>query len=227
MGLWGPAARSILGSVSADDLSNEAFPYYTAQAIELGAAPVFAMRMSYVGELGFEIYVASEYALHVWDRIWEAGQAHGLVAGGTGAMDSLRIEKGYRRLAFDIHGDHDPFEAGLSFAVRMKKPSFVGRSALAERRAQPSGRKLACFTLDEQSAVVLGREPILVGDQRVGFVSSANTGYSVGRHIGYGYLPSELAQPGQALAVEYFGERLPATVAAEPLFDPGGTRLKI
>ncbi|GJD49786.1 Dimethylglycine oxidase [Methylobacterium crusticola] len=226
LGLWGPAARDILARATASDVSNEAIPYYTARQIEVGVVPALALRISYVGEHGYEIYTPTEYGLRLWDALWDAGQEHGLIAGGTGAMDSLRVEKGYRRLGADIHADADPFAAGLGFAVDLTKPSFIGRPVLAERLITPAGRKLACLTLDDPAAVVLGREPILAGDRTVGYVTSSNTGYSVGRHIAFGYLPDQFAVPGQSLAVEYFGQRFAARVVAEPLFDTGGARLE-
>jgi heterotetrameric sarcosine oxidase gamma subunit len=237
IGLWWPQARAILAATTADDVSNAGFPYYTAREITIGAAACYALRVSYVGELGWEIYVPADTALHVWDTLWAAGgggsaAAGGLIAAGMGAMDSLRIEKGYRRLGYDMDAYDTPLEAGMLHTVRFKKGDFVGREALLARKEQPLARKLACLTLDRPGDVVLGREPILDdgrgpgGRRVVGFVSSANTGYSLGKHVAYGYLPPALAEPGQKLAIEYFGEALPATVAAEPLFDPEGARLK-
>jgi glycine cleavage system aminomethyltransferase T len=226
LGLWGPRARDILAQVTDDDVSNAGFPYYTAREIAIGAATCHALRVSYVGELGWEIYVPVDMALHVWDALWAAGRPLGLIAAGTGAMDSLRIEKGYRRLGFDLDGNYNPFEAGMEHVLRLKKPDFVGRAALLELKNQLLTRRLTCLTLDAPGAVVLGREPIWDDGAVVGFVSSANTGYSVGKHIAYAYLPVALTAPGQQLDIEYFGERLAVTVAAEPLFDPQGGRVR-
>jgi len=226
IGLWGPRARAVLAAATEDDVSNAAFPYYTARELTIGAAQVYALRVSYVGELGWEIYVPPDTARHVWDALWRAGRPLGLIAAGSGAMDSLRIEKGYRRLGFDLDANYTPFEAGMEHTLRWKKGDFIGREALLRLKDQPLARRLTCLTLDRPGDVVLGREPVLEGSRAVGFVSSANTGYSVGQHVAYAYLPPELAQPGQKLAIEYFGQRLPATVAAEPLFDPDGARLR-
>jgi heterotetrameric sarcosine oxidase gamma subunit len=226
IGLWGPKAREILSAVTQDDVSNAGFPYYAAREIVIGAAQCFAMRVSYVGELGWEIYVPTEYALHVWDALWEAGRPAGLIAAGSGAMDSLRIEKGYRRLGFDMDGNYNPFEAGMEHTLRWKKGDFIGREALLKQKDKPLARRLACLTLDHPGNVVMGREPILDDGRVAGFVSSANSGYSVGKHIAYGYLPPELVVPGQKLKIEYFSQLLPATVAAEPLFDAAGERLR-
>lgn len=226
LGLWGPKARDILAATTDADVSNVAFPYYTARELIIGAAHCYAMRVSYVGELGWEIYVPTEYATHVWDTLWEAGRPHGLIAAGMAALDSLRIEKGYRRLTFDMDANWNPLEAGMEHVLRFKKGDFVGRAALLKAKAQPLTHTLACLTLDRPGDVVMGREPILDKGRVVAQVSSSNSGYSVGKHIAYAYLPVELTQPGQKLEIEYFGERLPATVAAEPVFDAEGARVK-
>ncbi|MBL8056774.1 MAG: FAD-dependent oxidoreductase [Anaerolineales bacterium] len=226
LGLWGPKARAILAGVAEEDVSDAAFPYYTARPITLGAAGCLALRVSYVGELGWEIYVPVDFALHVWDLLWEAGRPHGLIAAGTGAMDSLRIERGFRRLGFDMDANYNPFEAGMGHVLRFKKGDFIGRAALLKVKDQPLARTLACLALDRPGDVVLGREPIFAAGRVAGWVSSANTGYSVSQHLAYAYLPPALAQPGQKLEIEYFGERLPATVVAEPVFDPEGKRVR-
>lgn len=226
IGLWGPQARNILEKATSDDVSNAGFPYYTARAITIGMAPCYAMRVSYVGELGWEIYVPVEFATHVWEALYAAGQPLGLSVAGSGALDSLRIEKGYRRLGFDLDANWNPFEAGMEHVLRFKKPDFIGREALLKLKAQPPARKLVCLTLDNADDVVLGREPIWEDGRVVGFVSSANTGYSISKHVAYAYLPTALAVPGQKLHIEYFGQKLPATVQAEPLFDPHGERVK-
>jgi heterotetrameric sarcosine oxidase gamma subunit len=226
IGLWGPQARQILSAATADDVSNAGFAYYTARQIVIGAAHCFAMRVSYVGELGWEIYVPTDYALHVWDALWEAGRLLGLIAAGMGAMDSLRVEKGYRRLGFDIDANYTPPEAGMDNLLRWKKGDFIGRDALLAQKDRPLARRLTCLILDRPGDIVMGREPILDDGQVAGFVSSANTGYSIGKHVAYGYLPPRLGSPGQKLVIEYFGQPLPATVAAEPLFDPAGARLR-
>ncbi|HWQ15987.1 MAG TPA: FAD-dependent oxidoreductase [Roseiflexaceae bacterium] len=225
IGLWGPRARAVLAALAEEDVSNAAFPYYTARPLTVDTAPVLALRVSYAGELGWELYTPTEYALRLWDALWEAGQPHGIIAAGSGAFDSLRLEKGYRLWGADIHTDYTPDEAGIGWAVRMDKGDFLGRAAVAAQRAAGIGRKLCCLTLDGPG-VLLGKEPILAGGRPVGYVTSANYGYSVGRFIAYGYLPTEYAALGTKVEVEYFGEHLPATVSAEPLFDPKGARMK-
>ena len=227
LGLWGPKAREILGAVTDADLGNEAFPYMTARYLHVGeVGPVWAQRISYAGELGWELYGQFAMGDRTWDLLWEAGRHQGLVAAGLGAFDTLRLEKGYRLWGQDIDTEHDPFEAGLGFAVKMDKAGFQGREVLARRLERGPTRKLACMTLDEPAAVVLGKEPIRSGGRVVGYATSAGYGYSVGRCIVYGYLPVELAVPGTPVEVEYFDERLPATVAEDPLWDPKGERLR-
>jgi dimethylglycine oxidase len=226
LGLWGPNARTILRAVCADPLSNEAFPYFSARAVTIDTTPALALRVSYVGELGWELYAPSEYGQHLWDTLWEAAGDHGLIGLGVGAFDSLRLEKGYRLWGADIDAEHNPLEAGLAFAVKPAKGPFIGRDALLRIRAERPARRLCCLTLANAGRVVLGKEPILDGDRVLGYVTSANYGYTVGRGIAYGYLPSSHAAPGTPLEIEYFGERYPATVSDEPLYDPKGLRLR-
>jgi glycine cleavage system aminomethyltransferase T len=219
LGLWGPAAPEILAELTDADLSEAAFPPYTARRISVAGLPCLALRMSYVGEDGWEVHVPTEYGMALWEELWSAGRPRGLVAAGGGAMDSLRLERGFRALGTDLRGESTPREAGLGFAVSKRRTDFVGAAALA---ARPLASRLACLVLDDPSIVLVGKEPILAGDEVVGWVTSANFGYTVARSIAYGYLPRELAAPGQRLEVEYFGERHPGRVVREPLYQPGG-----
>jgi glycine cleavage system aminomethyltransferase T/glycine/D-amino acid oxidase-like deaminating enzyme len=226
LGVWGPRARDLLQSVSEDDLSAAAFPYLTAREIQIGHAPAVALRISYVGELGWEIYIPTEYGLYVWDTLWEAGQRFGVTAAGGGAFESLRLEKGYRLWGADIDVEHNPYEAGLGFAVRLNKGPFRGRSALEEMKRRGVHNKLCCLTLDNPCAIVMGKEPILHGGAVIGYVTSAAYGYSIGRGIAYGYLPPEFAVQGARTNILFFNERIAATVCREPLFDPENLRLR-
>ena len=228
LGLWGPSARDVLAAVTGVDVSNDAFPYLTARYLNIGeVSPVWAQRISYAGELGWELYGQIAMGQRAWDVLWEAGREHGLIAAGAGAFDSLRLEKGYRLWAQDIDTEHDPLSAGLGFAVRWDK-EFIGKPALeAIRDAGGPAHRLACMTLDDDRAVVLGKEPLWHDGRVVSYVTSANYGYSIGRGIVYGYLPTELAMEGTSLEVEYFGERLATTVADDPLWDPKGQRQKL
>jgi dimethylglycine oxidase len=227
LGLWGPKARDVLQAITDVDVSNEAFPYMTARYLNVGEVdPVWTQRISYAGELGWELYGQIAMGQRAWDVLWEAGQKHGIVGAGGGAFDSLRLEKGYRLWGQDIHTEHDPFEAGLGFAVRMEKGEFQGREALQRKLDRGLTAKLACITLDDPAAVVMGKEPIRHDGRVVSYVTSAAYGYSIGRGIVYGYLPVDLAVEGTPVEVEYFGDRLAATVVAEPLWDPKGERLR-
>ncbi len=225
LGLWGPRARDVLQRVAEEDVSNGAFPFYTARPLTIDTVPVYALRISYAGELGWELYAPTEYAARLWDVLWEAGQLHGVIAAGAGAFDSLRLEKGYRLWGTDIHADYNPYEAGIGWAVRLDKGDFIGRAALLQAKEDGLARRLCCLTLDGPG-VLLGKEPILHNGAPVGYVTSANYGYSVGAFIAYGYLPIACAAPGTQVEVEFFGERFRATVAVEPLFDREMARLK-
>ena len=227
IGLWGPHARDLLSRVCDDDISSDGFPYMTAKSITIADVPVLALRISYVGELGWEIYASTEQGVRLWDVLWEVGQPLGVIAAGGGAFDSLRLEKGYRLWGNDIHTEYNPYEAGTGFAVRMRKGDFIGRDALREVRTNGVKRKLCCITLDDQNAVVTGNEPILDGDEVLGYVTSANYGHSVGRGIVYGYLPLTYTDVGTSVDVVSFGKRLQAAVAQEPLYDPSGSKMKV
>ena len=222
-GVWGPRARDILQPLTTTDLSDEAFPYMRAQELAIGRVPCLALRVTYVGDLGWELYCRSEFGLALWDTIWEAGQAHGLVAGGYKAIDSLRLEKGYRVWGADITPDDTPYEAGLGFAVKLDEDDFVGRDALVA--ADVPARRLRCLTLDDPRSIALGSEPVRVDHDLVGRVTSGGYGYTVERSIAYAYLPAE-HDVGTKVAVEIFGEWVPGEVAAEPLFDPKGERIR-
>jgi len=220
LGVWGPAARELLQPLTVTSLANDAFPYMTARELSLGPVPCLAVRVTYVGELGWELYCPAEFGARLWDEVWAAGRDHGLVAGGYRAIDSLRLEKGYRVWGADISPEDTPYEAGLAFAVRPDKGPFVGRDALREPE-----RLLRCLTLADPRAVALGSEPVRVGDALAGRVTSGGYGYTVGASIAFAYLPVEY-DVGTEVAVEIFGEWVPGVVADEPLYDPAGKRIR-
>jgi 4-methylaminobutanoate oxidase (formaldehyde-forming) len=222
LGLWGPQARAILQPLTRADLGNDAFPYMSARELAVGTVPCLAVRVTYVGELGWEFYCPAEYGLALWDVLWEAGRAHGLLAGGYKAIDSLRLEKGYRVWGADITPEDTPYEAGLGFAVRDDK-DFVGREALAAAR-EPE-RRLRCLVLSDPHSIALGSEPVRVGGGLVGRVTSGGYGYTVGSSIAYAYLPAE-HDVGTDVAVEIFGTWVDGAVSGEPLFDPAGERIR-
>ena len=200
------------------------FGYMRARELAVGPVPCFALRVTYVGELGWELYCPMEYGLRLWDELWESGREHGLVAGGYKAIDSLRLEKGYRVWGADISPEDTPFEAGLGFAVKLDKDEFLGREALLER--QEPDRRLACLVLDDPRSVALGSEPVRVEGELVGRVTSGGYGYTVERSIAYAYLPAERCVAGQPVEVEIFGEWTSGEVADEPLYDPAGARVR-
>jgi glycine cleavage system aminomethyltransferase T/glycine/D-amino acid oxidase-like deaminating enzyme len=224
VGIWGPRARDVVQPLTRADLTNDGLRYFRGTRTYIGQVPVTALRLSYVGELGWELYTTADLGLKLWDTLWEAGQAHGVIAAGRAAFNSLRLEKGYRSFGADMTPEHDPYEAGLGFAVHLKKPSFIGRSAVVDR-AEPR-RRLTCLGFDDPADQVLGKEPVYDGDRCVGYVTSAAWGYTVGHGIAYAWLPASLTTPGQTVHIGYFDRRVPATVREEPLFDPGMERLR-
>jgi glycine cleavage system aminomethyltransferase T len=178
-----------------------------------------------VGELGWEIYTSADNGLRLWDALWAAGQPLGVIAAGRAAFTSLRLEKGYRLWGTDMTTEHDPYEAGVGFAVRPAKGDFLGRAAIDGRSEETAARRLRCLTIDDGRTVVLGKEPVFVDGVASGYVTSAAYGYTVGRPIAYAWLPAS-ADVGSSVEIEYFGRRVAATVAAEPLVDPGMERIR-
>jgi glycine cleavage system aminomethyltransferase T/glycine/D-amino acid oxidase-like deaminating enzyme len=225
IGLWGPKAREVLGRLTDADLTNNGLKYFRGAQFSIGNVPVTALRLSYVGELGWELYTTADMGLRLWDTIWQAGREHGIIAAGRGAFNSLRLEKGYRSFGTDMTFEHDPYEAGLGFAVKLDKGDFIGRDALL-RRKENQTRTLACLTIDNPVDVVAGKEPVFVDGHAVGYVTSAAYGYTIGKGIAYAWLPADVATPGTPVEIGYFDRRVDAVVTAEPLFDPQMTRLR-
>jgi glycine cleavage system aminomethyltransferase T/glycine/D-amino acid oxidase-like deaminating enzyme len=228
VGVWGPHARDLVQPLTETDFGNESFKYFRAKHAYISTVPVTALRLSYVGELGWELYTTADQGAKLWDTLWAAGQQHGVIAAGRGAFNSLRLEKGYRSWGADMTYEHDPYEAGLGFAVKPDKVAngeFIGREALLTRRENVR-RLLTCLTLDGPDAFVLGKEPVYAGDRAVGYVTSAAYGYTIGKGIAYAWLPSELSEPGTELQIGYFDRRITAVVSTEPLVDPGMHRLR-
>lgn len=213
--LWGPRARDILAPLTPGPLD---FPFMTSRELTVGDVPVLALRVTFVGEFGWELYCSSEYGLALWETLWRAGAGHGLVAGGYRAIDSMRLEKGYRVWGADIGPETTPYEAGLGFCVKTDK-DFLGRDALDPR---PS-RRLRCITLGDPRAVALGNEPVRVGGEVAARVTSGGYGYTVESSIAYAYLEAE---PGTKVEIEVEGAWVPGVVVKEPLFDPAGERVR-
>jgi 4-methylaminobutanoate oxidase (formaldehyde-forming) len=225
LGIWGPRARDVLAPLTPQSLAGEDFPYMSVRELTVGDVPVRALRVTYVGELGWELYCPTEYGLTLWRTVWEAGRPHGLVAGGYRAIDSLRLEKGYRVWGADITPDETPYEGGLGFCVKLDKSGgFIGREALL-KETEPS-RQLVCLVLEDPRSVALGNEPVRVGGEVVGRVTTGGYGYTVGRSIAYAYLPSEHSRPGTEVDVEIFGSWIGGGVVEEPLYDPRAERTR-
>lgn len=223
IGLWGPLARKVITSVSKDDFGNKALGYFRVKKATIDGIPVIAMRLSYVGELGWEIYASAENGQRLWDILFKAGQPYGIIPAGRAAFNGLRLEKGYRAFGSDMTTEHDPYEAGVGFAVKKDKAGYVGREALA---ALPtSSKRLRCLTVDDGKSVVLGKEPVFSSGKAVGYVTSASFGFTIGKPIAYAYLPTTIEEHDK-VEIEYFGRKLPATVMPEPMFDPKMDRLR-
>jgi len=243
LGVWGPRARDVLQPVTLGDLSHEAFGFGTCREVELGGVTVLASRISYVGELGWELYVPMEQGARVWDTIWDAGRQHGLVPVGIGVYGTTgRLEKGYRAFGFELTPDYNLVEAGMT-RPRVKAQPFIGKEAYLAQRDAPPAAVLCTLTVDDHSSAdgppryMLGGEPVLSADGerlvdsagRPSYVTSAGAGPSVGKHLLMAYLPPEQAREGTRLAVECFGGQYPVTVAvagSTPLFDPENTRVR-
>ena len=215
----GPDARKVLSKVMDADLSDEAFPFYTSQETFVENVPVRALRLSYAGELGWELYTPSEYGERLWEHVLEAGAEYDIRPYGNGALDALRIEKGFRLWGEDLHTEHNPYEAGLGWAVDLDT-DFVGKNAVAAAAAGDNiSHEVACLTLDDESATILDDRPVTDGEETIGYVHSAEYGYTVGACVVYTYLPPEYAEPGTELEVLFEGDRYAATVREEPLAD--------
>ena len=243
IGLWGPRARAIVASVTSDDVSNEAFKFGTCRTIEVDTLRVLASRISYVGDLGWELYIPMDQGLKLWDLLWEAGKPHGLAPCGIGVYGTTgRLEKCYRAHGNELETEYNVMEAGMA-APRVKADDFVGKEAHLRHREEAPAAIMCTLTVDDHTSrngekrYMLGREPILTRDGkrivdrkgRGSYVTSAGAGPSIGKHILMAYLPPEHAVAGTPLAVEYMGERYPVTVAvagATPVFDPENLRLR-
>ena len=224
-GIWGPQAREILRQCTDYDLSNENFPFMHSRMISISGIDVRATRITYVGELGWELYIRNHDgdALKIWQTIYAKGAPIGLMECGYRAIESLRLEKGYRAWAGEINSETNPIESGLSFAVSTKKSDFVGKSAMESLRTD---RTLVAIIFDDIRQVPLGNEPIRYGGKIVGRIKTGGQGYSLNKAIGYAYLPLEFSAVGTILDVEFFGEWSTGMIQAEPLFDPQALRVK-
>ncbi len=236
LGLMGPHARKMLASLTSDDVSDAAFPFGSARTIEVGMAHVRAHRITYVGELGYELYVPTEFAAHVLETLLEAGAPFGLRLAGLQAMDSLRLEKAYRHFGHDISDEDHVLEAGLGFAVKAGKTPgrfghFIGREAVLAKRGAGLARRLVQFQLDEPDPLLFHTEPVVRDGSIVGHVTSGGFGHTLGAAIGLAYVPCTPGEGPEAVLscryeIEVAGRRVPATPSLRPLYDPAGARAR-
>ena len=228
IGLWGPCARDVLQEITANDVSDEAFPYMTAKAVDVNGIEVLAQRVTYVGELGWELYIPTHKAIFVWDLLWAAGQGYQMVACGYKAIDALRLEKGFLALTSDITSLENPYEARLDFCVKLQSGGdFIGRQALEQVKAEGIKQRLYTFTIGDEAYLPLyGGEAVVSEGKVVTRLRSVGYGYTVRKNIGYAYLPVELAGAGKKFDIEIFGEMVPAQVVPDVLYDPKGETLR-
>jgi sarcosine dehydrogenase len=232
LSVMGPKARDVLAKITKADMSNRAFPFGHVREIEIGGALARALRITYVGELGWELHVPLNATGAVYDALMAAGKAEGIRPIGYRALESLRLEKGYRAWSSDITPNDTPFEAGLGWAVKMTKNSdFIGRRALEELAGKPLPKRLAGFTLSDPAAVLVGRETILRNGMPVGYLTSGGYGYTMEKSIGYGYVRNpdgvsdDFLTSGQYELV-VANERFPAEICLRSLYDPTHSRVK-
>lgn len=227
--LCGPQSRTILSLVTKDTISNERFPYMTCKPLYIEYAPTLALRITYVGELGWELHMPVEYAPYVYDTLWRAGSPLGLNNVGYRCIESLRLEKGYRYWSADISTENTPFEAGLDISVKLDKGDFIGRNVLVTQKEKGIARRLCCLTIDSGDSgplMPIGKEAILAGDHVIGLVTSGGFGYTIKKPIAYGYLPIGYAKPGTRLQIEVAAQRYEALVEKEPLYDPENVKVR-
>ncbi|MEP6757842.1 MAG: FAD-dependent oxidoreductase [Actinomycetota bacterium] len=223
--LAGPSSRALLAELTDQDLSNEAFPFLSCREIDLGWAKAIAMRVSFTGELGWELLVATEFAADVYDKVVAAGLGHGLRHAGAFAFDGLRLERGFRSWGHDIGVLDDPYAVGLGFAVRLGKEDFVGKAALVELQGAMRERELVSVKLDDPAAMLWDGEPVVIGKERIGYVTSGGYGHHLGAAVGLAWVHGDLASD-LPVSVEVRGTKVRAKLSREPFYDPTGSRLR-
>ena len=228
LALWGSHARDLLQTVTEDDVSNDSFPYMTAKIIRILGVEVWAQRLSYAGELGWELYLHPDDSLEVWETLLKMGKDFDIQPVGYKALDSLRLEKGYRMWGADITPDENPYEAAMGFCVRLKSGgNFIGRDTLVNTSKLGIQHRLCTIVLSDDSMFIFGGEAVYAGGRLAGRVRSGGYGYTVGKNIALSYLPLELTTEGTPVEVEVFGELIHAQVTADVLYDPEGKRLRL
>ena len=230
LAVMGPSARKLLQAVSPNDFSNEANPFGTAQEIELGMGLARAHRVSYVGELGWELYISADMAQHAFETLHRAGQNLGLKLCGMHTMDSCRIEKAFRHFGHDITAEDNVVDAGLSFAVDLNKPDFIGKAAVTARKESGPHARMVQFLLEDSEPLLYHNEPLIRDGEIVGYLSSGGYGHTLGASVGLGYVPSKGEKPADVLASTYEidikGTRVKAKASLRPMYDPRSERVK-
>jgi 4-methylaminobutanoate oxidase (formaldehyde-forming) len=221
----GPVSREVVGELTDHDLSNEAFPFLSTREIELGWAKALALRVSFTGELGWELIVPTEFAADVYERVVAAGAAHRMRHAGAFAFDGLRLERGFRSWGHDIGVLDDPYEVGLGFAVHLDKEDFVGKGALERRRERPLERQLVSVKLDDPEPMLWHGEPVVMGSDRVGHVTSGGYGHHLGAAVGLAWVHGDVSSQ-VPVSVIVRGTKVRATLSREPFYDPKGSRLR-
>jgi 4-methylaminobutanoate oxidase (formaldehyde-forming) len=222
----GPKSRSVLGALTDQELSNSAFPFLWANEIDVAWAKALALRVSFAGELGWELLVPTEFAADVFEKVVAAGEPHEMRLAGAFAFDALRLERGFRSWGHDMGASDDPYGVGLGFAVRGDKEDFVGKAALAALKQQPRDRELVSVKLDDPAAMLWHGEPVVMGKDRIGYVTSGGYGHHLGAAVGLAWIHGVMSTD-LPVSVEVRGTKVRATISREPFYDPKGARLRV
>src|SRR5699024_5440001 len=225
IGLWGPHARDVLGSLTQDDISHEGFGYFKAKQLYVAAVPVLALRVSYVGELGWELYTTADHGARLWEEISTAGSQYGMVVGGRLAFNALRLEKGFRSYGADMTREHRPQQAGLGFAVSKTKTDFLGCEGLSQPPV--TDRQMVSLTSDFPFGAPNPGSPVLSAERvLIGYTASSDFGYTVGKTIPSAWVDPAFTVPDTPVVIKHFDRTVPAMVATDPLYDPEGQKIR-
>jgi dimethylglycine dehydrogenase len=223
--LAGPKSRELLQALTDTDLSNRAFRFFRCKQLHVGMVPVRALRVSFVGELGYELHHPAAYQRHLYDLLMREGEQHGIVDWGYRTLDSMRLEKAYRLWGVDMSADWTPLEAGMERFVSFDKGDFIGRDALLRQRDRGIERSLTCLVVDADDADAHGGEPVWSDGQVIGYVAGGGYGHRVEESIAFSYLPTAVLEEGTPIEIDLLGERRATRIASEPLYDPANERL--
>ena len=222
--LTGPRARDVLAKLTDADLSNEAFPWLTAREIDIAGVPTRALRVSYAGELGWELHHPMASMAGLYDALMAAGEEHGIANFGVYALNSLRLEKAYRGWGAELTNEITMTEADMERFLKLDKDDFVGRAAALKSKSDGPRSTLVYLTVDADDSDCMGNEPVIDNDRIIGVTTSGGYGHAVGKSIAFAYVEPDFAKPGTSFEVQMLGQLRPATVMADPLYDPGNER---